>query len=66
MRVGTHKDERGVQIFIVSPLKVPVVFFHLPLELIVELHPGVSSRSSAAQHGLQGIVKGLFQPFVIQ
>ena len=66
MRVGTHKDERGIQIFVISPLEVPVVFLHFSLELVVELHPGVNTGSSVAQHRLQGIVKGLFQPFVIR
>ena len=65
-RIATYKDQRGIQIFIPFPLEVPVVFFHFSLEFVVELHPGVNPRSSATQHGLQGIAKGLFQSFAVR
>jgi len=60
-RINTYKDERGIQIFIIPPFKIPAVSFHLSLELVVELRPWVSPRFSATQHGLQGIVEGVFQ-----
>ena len=51
-RINTHKDKGGIQILVVLLLKVPVVFFHFSLKLVVELHSGVNPRPSAAQHGL--------------
>jgi len=65
-RMNTHKDERGIQIFIISLLEVPVVFFYFALELVVELYPGVETGSSAAQHRLQGIPEGLLQSFAVR
>jgi len=57
----THKNQGGIQIFVVFLLKVSIMFFHFSLELVVELHSGVNPRSSASQHGLQGIAESLFQ-----
>ena len=61
---NTHENERGIQVFVVLLLEVPIVFFHFSLELVVELHSRVDSRPSAAQHRLQGAAKGFLQPFV--
>ena len=46
MRMKTHKNQCGIQIFIVLLLKVSVVFFHFSLELAVELHSGIGSKRS--------------------
>ena len=49
-RINTHKDERGIQIFIVFLLKIPVVFLHFSLKLVVELHSGVGTNPGAPYH----------------
>lgn len=47
-RADTHKDKRGIQVFVVFLLKILVVFIHFPLKLVVELHSGVETSCSAA------------------
>ena len=41
----THKDQGGVQVFVVFLNKIAVVFVGFTLELIVELNTGVVGRS---------------------
>ena len=57
-RTNTHKNKRGIQISVVLRLEVPVVFFHFPLKLVVELRSGVgrtfSPQGSAAGGGVHG------------
>ena len=57
-RTNTHKNKRGIQISVVLRLEVPVVFFHFPLKLVVELRSGVcrtfSPQGSAAGGGVNG------------
>jgi len=64
--MNAHENERRVQVFVVFLLEIPVVFFHLPLKLVVKLHSGVGPRPGASQHGFQGIAEGLLQSFTVR
>ena len=48
VRINTHKDKGGVQVFVVFPLEIPVMLFHFSLKFVVELHPGIDASSSVA------------------
>ena len=53
-RDETHKNESGVQIFIVLFLKLIIVFSHFVLEPFVETGPEVGA-TVLLQHRLQGV-----------
>ena len=62
-RVGTHEDKGGIQVFVIFPVEVLIMFFHFALKTVVEPHSGVDSSPGAAQDRFQGVAEGIFQSF---
>ena len=61
-RDETHKNEGGVQIFIVLLLKVIVVFSDFLLESFIETGPGVGA-TVLLQHRLQDVTQSILEAF---